>query len=287
MHRFVLACGLAFVFFPAAAFAWGGMGHRLVAELAEQDLTPAARAEVDRLLAGECAPARQPPGTAGDAPVEGCNPTLAGIASWADELREHDPDLGRRSARWHYVNIGESACVYDAARDCPGGDCVVEAIREQAAILGDTARSDAERRQALKFVVHFVGDAHQPMHAGYAHDKGGNTKQINHRDRGSNLHAFWDSGMLNSTRRTQAQWLARLQSRQPAVADATVLPPQSQAWAEHACRIVLQPGVYPPRARIGDDYVAAHLPTVEQQLRDAGARLGALLNATLDPTPAP
>src|SRR5690606_17278990 len=153
-------------------------GHRLVARLAEYQLTGEARTEVHRLLAVER------------------HRGLADIATWADELREHDPDLGRRSAKWHYVNIGEHDCRYEAQLACRNGDCIVEAIRAQTAILADRARPDAERLQALKFVVHFVGDVHQPMHAGYARDRGGNTIQINYRDRGSNLHALWDSTLL-------------------------------------------------------------------------------------------
>ena len=95
------------------AQAWGPLGHRLVARLAEDDLTPQARAGIERLL--------QDDATAG----------LAGIANWADELRSSDPDLGKRSARWHYVNIGDPDCAFDAARDCPGGDCVVVALETQ------------------------------------------------------------------------------------------------------------------------------------------------------------
>ncbi|WP_101925133.1 MULTISPECIES: S1/P1 nuclease [Luteimonas] len=251
-----------------SAAAWGGMGHRLVAGLATPDLTPSTRAQVDALLAGEP------------------EPTLTGIATWADALRANDPDLGRRSAPWHYVNIAP-ACRYDAARDCPGGDCVVEAIRTQSAILGDRTRSKADRLQALKFVVHFVGDVHQPMHAGYGHDKGGNDRQINYRKRGTNLHAFWDSGMLNTQSLPESAWVTRLQALTPAPAVAGPLPPQAGAWAEAACAIAVRPGVYPRRARIGDDYVDTHLPLAEQQLRDAGARLAQLLNATLDPPAVP
>jgi nuclease S1 len=266
MRRFVLSsCLLALAAASPSALAWGQLGHRLVAQLAERDLTPQARAQVDALLAGEP------------------DPTLGGIASWADALREHDPDLGRRSAKWHYVNIGESGCRYQATRDCPNGDCVVEAIVAQTAILADTTRPRAERVTALKFVVHFVGDAHQPMHAGYAHDKGGNTHQINHRGRGTNLHAFWDSGMLNSAGRRDADWLTHLATLPAPAPAARVLPPPAQDWAEAACRIAVAPGVYPARGRLGQDYVSAHLPTVEQQLRDAGARLGTLLNAALAP----
>lgn len=256
---------MAALVMSAPAHAWGKLGHRLVAQIAERDLTPAARAEVARLLAGEP------------------DPTLSGVATWADELRERDPDLGRRSAPWHYVNIGESNCRYSAPRDCPGGNCVVEAVKTQTAILGDRHRPRVERAQALKFVVHFVGDAHQPMHAGYGHDKGGNTEQINFRGRGTNLHAFWDSGLLNSQQLPDEAWLARIVARAPSTdARAPVrLPPNAAHWAEASCRIALTPGVYPSRARIDERYVTTQLPRVEQQIRDAGERLGVLLNAAL------
>lgn len=266
MRRFLLCGGLLAAFLVSSpALAWGKLGHRLVAQVAERDLTPSARAEVARLLAGEP------------------DPTLPGVASWADELRERDPDLGRRSATWHYVNIGESNCRYVARRDCPGGNCVIEALRAQTAILADTTRPRAERAQALKFVVHFVGDVHQPMHAGYGHDRGGNRHQIRYRGRGTNLHAFWDSGMLNSRQLSGDAWLDRITARTPS-SDArgqVPLPPPSAQWAQAACRIAIAPGVYPPRPLIGEDYVTAHLPQAEQQLRDAGARLGALLNTAL------
>ena len=95
---------LALVLAPTDAFAWGRLGHRLVAALAWDDLTPATRARIDALLAGEP------------------DPTLPGIASWADELREHDPALGKRSSKWHYVNIAEDGCVYQQPLHCPNGD---------------------------------------------------------------------------------------------------------------------------------------------------------------------
>ncbi len=126
------------------AYAWGAQGHRLVGRVAETGLSPTARAEVDRLLAGE--------------PV----PSLAAIAPWADELRANDPDLGKRSANWHYVNMAEDGCAYQAARHCPDGNCVVEALKQQSALLANHKLPDAARLQALKFVVHLVGDIHQP-----------------------------------------------------------------------------------------------------------------------------
>lgn len=259
-----LSC-LLLLLLAVPAHAWGPMGHRLAARLAEPQLTPAARAEVQRLLATERLR------------------SLADVANWADELRERDPTLGRRSAKWHYVNFGDD-CRYDAARDCAKGDCVVEALRTQAAILSDRKRGDAERLQALKFVVHFAGDIHQPLHAGHGHDRGGNTFQVNHRGKGSNLHAFWDGTLLNSRGLGETTYLWRLRATEaakPAPA-AGYSPRAPAAWAEQSCAIVRQPGFYPPSARIGDDYVARHRPTAERQLQLAGTRLAALLNASLD-----
>lgn len=266
----VAALTLCAMLAPVDAAAWGPRGHQLVASLANDALTPQARSEVERLLAGD-------PGQ-----------DLAGIASWADELREHDPELGKRSARWHYVNIAEHDCRYDAARDCPGGDCVVEAIRTQTAILADRDQSLEARRQALKFVVHFIGDIHQPAHAGYAADKGGNTVQVNLYGKGSNLHQLWDSGLLNTRGLDAARYLEQLR-KLPAAATSpasssgypVLVADRAREWAEYSCSIVLQPGFYPPHAKIDGDYVKAWRPVAETQLRLAGANLAAVLNQAI------
>ena len=131
MIRALLAATLVLLLVPHDAFAWGRLGHRLVAALAWDDLTPATRARIAQLLEGEA------------------DPTLPGIASWADELREHDPDLGKRSSKWHYVNIAEDDCQYLQAKHCPNGDCVVEAIRTQTRILADRSRPQVGPLQAL------------------------------------------------------------------------------------------------------------------------------------------
>ncbi|TWG94328.1 S1/P1 nuclease [Luteimonas sp. J16] len=267
MRIITALAALAFALsWPTAAHAWGPLGHRLVARLAESRLDPATRAEVERLLA-----------------TEGLQ-SLADVANWADNLRELDPDLGRRTSRWHYVNLGELGCRYDADAACPGGHCVVEAISAQAAILGDRSRSDAERLQALKFVVHFVGDVHQPMHGGNARDRGGNNVQVNLHGKGTNLHALWDSGLLRSARLDEERYLQRLQEAEngpPATAQDTSTPAQ---WAEQSCAIAVE--AYPPRATITDAYLAQHRPVAERQVQIAGERLSALLGTVLARAPA-
>ncbi len=247
---------------PAAAHAWGPKGHRLVAGLASGELTPQARAEVARLLRGDA------------------EPTLAGVANWADDLREHDPDLGKRSARWHYVNLAEDDCRYRPPMDCPDGDCLIEAIVRQRDLLADRRQPAAVRAQALKFLVHFVGDAHQPLHAGYARDRGGNTFQIQLDGKGSNLHRLWDSDVIASAQMNERRYLQHLQ-RMPLPAQARIGIANPATWAEASCRIVLRDGFYPKRTKIEPTYFSRWRPTADEQLRIAGHHLATLLNDAL------
>lgn len=269
MNRYLLPllAGLMSSAIVPSAMAWGGQGHRLVAEVAAARLDPEVKAEVSRLLA-----------------LEG-HKAMSEVASWADELRERNPELGKRSAAWHYVNIAdphqpaEANCHYDQAAHCHDRNCVVAALEDQSARLADRSLPAEQRLEALKFVVHLVGDVHQPMHAGYLHDKGGNDFQIQHDGHGSNLHALWDSGMLRTRKLEDNAYLARLlELPEPAIADTT-----GKDWAETSCRIAIADGVYPDKRRISPDYVETHLPTAETQLRAAGEQLARLLNQLLAP----
>src|SRR5690606_14079888 len=151
---------------------------------------PKAKAEVARLLAGEA------------------DPSLGGVASWADDLRDSDPARFKATSRWHYLNARGGGCDFDLERDCPGGGCVVGAIAAQRAVLADRSQPLEARRDALRFIVHFLGDVHQPMHAGNRTDAGGNGFQVSLRTpiepeayarnkyvdgvMGTNLHSVWD-----------------------------------------------------------------------------------------------
>jgi nuclease S1 len=251
---------IAIAAFPSPSQAWGPQGHRLVAAVAEARLSPKTRQEVARLLRGEP------------------EPTLVGVSNWADDLRENNTDLGRRSARWHYVNLAEDGCTYDAARDCPNGDCVIEAIRRQQALLADRRQPDAVRAQALKFLVHVVGDVHQPLHAGYARDRGGNDFQLQVDGRGSNLHRVWDGNIVTGMGSDEAQNLSRLRALRTPRGLGNLSPAR---WAEASCRIVLREGFYPKLGTLAPDYLPRWRPTADAQLRLAGERLARLLERTL------
>lgn len=256
---------------PAAAgtaHAWGDIGHRIVADLATRQLDPAARAEVQRLLQAD-----------GDA-------SLADIASWPDHLR-NDPEheaLGKATGPLHYVDIRDPKCHYEPPRDCPDGKCVIGGLQKYVAILGDRHRSDAERAEALKFVVHFVGDIHQPLHAGNRDDKGGNDYQVQFDGKGTNLHRVWDSQMLYTRDLKWDAYADRLAAQGPVKLPKATAPFDRAyvQWAEESCQVVARDGFYPPGHKLDDRYVATWLPVADERLRDAGKRLADLLNATLD-----
>ena len=268
-----LCLGAAF-----SAYAWSRLGHGLVGELAARHLDPVARAEVARLLAGER------------------DPTLSGVASWADDLRNTDPERFKQTSRWHYINAKGGGCGFDMARDCPNGDCVVGAIEKQRAILGDRSQPLDARRDALKFVVHLVGDVHQPMHAGNRTDSGGNGYQISLRTpiepeayakknyvdgvMGTNLHSIWDYYIFAdeglplkdyADRLDRLPWPASTPSR-----DATPL-----AWAGESCRLIDARGIYPPGHTMDSAYLDSMRPLAEQRVRQAAWRLAQLLNDTI------
>jgi len=251
-HHAALALCVAAAVIPGSARAWGPVGHQTVAMAARAQLTPEALSRLQELMALE-------PGT-----------TLADIATWADEHRSPD------TAPWHYVNFPVGDCNYRAARDCPDGQCIVAALDAQLQILGSRA-SPPERLQALKWVVHLVGDLHQPLHAGMAEDRGGNRYQLQFLLRWSNLHALWDSGLIHHMDEDAPTLAARLARQFWPSAPGSL---SVRAAAEESCRIARQPGFYPPDT-VGEAYIRTYTPIVEQRLWLASVRLAALLNRAL------
>ncbi|HLA73286.1 MAG TPA: S1/P1 nuclease [Steroidobacteraceae bacterium] len=256
----------------APSWAWGELGHRLVGELAQRQLTPEANARVHELLRTE--------------PV----PTLAGVAMWADQLRASDPERFKATAAWHYVNIHDTSCRFVGSRDCPDGACVLGAIDAQSRLLGDPAQPVEVRRDALKFIVHFVGDVHQPVHSSNRPDKGGNEFQISLRTdippeeyarerykngiMSTNLHAVWDYYVLASAKLTLGDYADRL-----AAASRSATPQSSPAeWARDSCELIDRRALYPHSHKMNAKYLNAMRPLAEQRVGQAADRLARLLN---------
>lgn len=248
---------LSAVALPVPAHAWGPVGHMAVARLAESRLTPVTRRAVTQLLGGQ---------------------SMADVAVWADEVRS----AGRpETAPWHFVNIPVSSASYSAARDCRTGDCVVARIERFEKILGDRTKSTAARQEALRFLIHFAGDVHQPLHAADNRDRGGNQRMLTPIGNADNLHAAWDAGILQATgggRTLVANadaWL-RSQTESPLTGGSPA------DWANESARLA-RDRVYPQVADNAIDRMEARadLQVIEQRVALAGVRLAALLNRAI------
>lgn len=274
-------CALSLLLIPTLASAWGKVGHEIVGNLAQRQLNTKAQTEVSRLLATESVP------------------TLSGIAMWADQLRANDPEMFKKTSRWHYINfLRDGICEFVPARDCPDGNCVVAAINKNFMILSDKNRSDKERNEALKFLVHFIGDVHQPFHASYADDRGGNTYQVSYQGKawkpfknsdpyaatnpGWNIHSVWDSLIIESKGLDSVQYANALWKQSPLAFDESKRSDRPVVeWAMQSCRVIKQDNPYPASHIIKDDYLKKYRPLQERRLREAGARLAAMINYAL------
>ena len=195
--------------------AWGPQGHRTTGAIADQLLTPQAHAVVTQLLAGDLDKFGNPSGRA----------TLEAVSVWADEIRG-TPDW---HAAWHYDDGPVCGRLYKASY-CPDGQCNSVQLQRLIGVLGNRRAALAERNEALKWVVHLVGDLHQPLHASNNADRGGNDVQValqGVRTRGRlNLHRAWDSELV--------QLAFKVSNRQQPPANIAALAAEAQTLLREA-----------------------------------------------------
>jgi len=203
---------------------------------------------------------------------------------WADQVR------AKETAAWHYVNIPIDNDTYDADRHCQKEQCVIGQIERFRRVLGNKDADFSKRQKALKYLIHFVGDLHQPLHAGDNHDRGGNDVQVeflgqainpyNHKP--WNLHAVWDSGILEAHDRDAHHYAKRLSALVDSQPEGTFLDGSVADWAMESHQIAKE-HVYllPDNRRLGEDYLRINVSVIDQQLAKAGVRLAKLLNDAL------
>ena len=204
---------------------------------------------------------------------------MASVSSWPDQIRRDRPQTGP----WHYVDIPIDKPGLDMERDCPKGNCVIAVIANMREKLRDAATPAAERREALMFVIHFVGDMHQPLHSSDNHDKGGNEVHIVFHGQPGNLHGLWDSGLLGRMGKEDDLFpglSAASAGRRRKFAKGTV-----SDWAEQAHKLaqLTTYGKLPHGSpvEITADYERRADAVIELQIERAGARLAAVLNQDL------
>lgn len=250
---------LLFALFVIVLLSWGVTGHRTVGKIAEDHLTPKALAGVRDLLGSE---------------------TLADVSTWADQLRGN-PDY-RQTGPWHYINLplGLSYDEFKSRVENMLEANVYSALVNQLRLLTDSTVPRDKKVDALKFVVHFVGDLHQPMHISRAEDKGGNTIQLNFDGQGTNLHALWDSKLIDHSGMDYQQLAAKYDH--PSAAQVRRWqgdPVVKWMWESYAISSQLYAEVDTMKSRsIGQAYYDEHWGQVTQRLEQAGVRLAGLLN---------
>ena len=278
MRKLIVSLAMISIAGAGSLLAWGSQAHRLVGLIAAERLTPAARAEVRRLLDGR---------------------TLADVSNWADSIRSDQ----QQTYGWHFLNIPPDASAYDRDRDCPRAagvaegsrsdrwrDCAVDRILFWEQRLAEATLDRADRAIALKFIVHFIGDLHQPFHT-LGVGRGGNDVNVrvfgdaNCADEGEkpfpcNLHSVWDSRLIARRNLDDRAYLVQLQKlivdkrlgSQPAGTPAQ--------WAEQSFRLA-KDALVTPGANIDESYYRRHIAVIDERLALGGVRLAAVVNRAL------
>jgi len=259
---FSLACSILSPVAPA--LAWGPSGHAIVGTAALHELDSSARAELMDILKTDCeADLRQ-------AVEEAC--------SWPDTLR--DSPQWAWSAALHYVNLPRHSDSYDRQRDCADGLCATEGILKYAAELGQRSLERDRRRQAFAWVCHLVADLHQPLHAGFRDDRGGNYFGIEYRGERSNLHRFWDSMLANERMAGDSPATIAANIRVPLAPSAVWHASDVAVWTEQSHALAAA-HAYPSDVAISEDFADSGWALMQRQWGLAANRLALILNAVL------
>ncbi|MBC6434873.1 S1/P1 nuclease [Nostoc sp. HG1] len=265
---------------PAPALAWWEYGHETIARIAEARVQPATKRQLRRLIA-----------RAADLDTPTCPiTTMAQASVWADCIKGLR-DRYSYANSWHYQNV-DICKPFDLKPACADGNCVAVQIDRNARLLADHTLPPRERLAALAFLVHFVGDLHQPMHAGDRGDRGGNDLRATYgtfAGRRLNLHAIWDGYLAERAISSPPGGVAGLLGEvQPGMSDGEVVAWSRENWqvardAAYATAIGDPCGPVPVRGAIDQAEINALIPVVRKQVVRGGVRLARLLDEALAP----
>lgn len=253
----ILVAASALLALTAPAFGWGKTGHRVTGAIAERYLSEDARAAIEDILGVE---------------------DLAEASNWPDFMRSSSEEFWREAGPYHYVTVPEGT-VYDPANAPEEGDAYT-ALQRFSLIVTDESLPLAERQRALRFIVHIIGDLHQPFHAGNGTDRGGNDVTVVFFDDVTTLHLAWDENMVDYEQLSYTEmtdWLTR-----------RITPAQAQEWMEPDPRVwiaesaAIRPSLYPDDAELQWGYVFEHRATMRRRLSQGGVRMAAYFNELFD-----
>lgn len=254
---------IVLLFAPLYAFCWGVTGHRVVAEIAQRHLSKKAKKELKKLIGRE---------------------NLAMWANWPDFIKSDTTGTWSMASKWHYVNMPGNLSKEDfinGLQKLPGENLYTQ-IKAMAAQLKDESLSDEKRQIALRFLLHFVGDLHQPLHVGREEDQGGNKISVSWFDKQTNLHSVWDNSLVEMQQYSYTEYATVLDI----ASDEQVTEWQNSSledWFYDS--YVLANKVYasvPADGKLGYKYNYIFQRELDQQLLKGGVRLAKMLNEAFD-----
>jgi len=281
-HFIRLLAYLLLTIYSASSFAWGSHGHRVIAQLAEAELTADTRSILTELLGGS---------------------SLADASLWADQMRsaKDNPEFWSYdyAANWHYANIAAGQS-YASSRKNPRGDAWLALLACTAILqnrepdpgpvkaglqlyLGSNLHTAEAKTFALKFLLHFLGDLHQPLHLGYLEDRGGNTIALTWAGKSTNLHSLWDSQLFNSSLRRHTAALRSILEHLDKNQRRQITQATPEEWIEEALQLL--DDIYSASVEPLDQqtYTRQFQPVADLLLLKAGLRTAAYLNQIFAP----
>lgn len=239
--------------------AFGPLGHRIIGQIAENNLTSDAKQAIDSISNGK---------------------SLAQLSTWADEIRSDKNWY--HAGPWHYVSIADDE-TWQTVKRSDKGDIIAK-LEDFERALSNPQLDATKKLEALAFYVHFVGDIHQPLHVGHSHDKGGNAITVKWFGEQTNLHSVWDSKILNHQELSYTEY-SKFLSHFNADDVKSWQGKNYYQWADESKS--LRESTYQfEKNRDGEDdlrfnYVFIHKPVIEKRVQQAGVRLAEKLNLIL------
>lgn len=261
---------LTVLFLPFSAFPWGAVGHETIAYIAEQNLSPETLAKIKPLLGGM---------------------SIEEAAVWADQYKQ----THRTTAPWHYINLPVKEKVEEIQvqgfKGQKHGNNIINQLEKDIETLKDPATAVADRQKALWFVIHFVGDLHQPLHVADDNDGGGNSKKVrffspvssSNRGHLTNLHSLWDNLIEVKAGEDPRELGAALNKKITSAERQEWTSGSIETWVFESytlAKLKIYPDVGPDNSSVTAlkrNYYARMRPVVDEQLEKAGVRLAKML----------
>jgi len=256
--RKVIFVFLLFIF-SHYSFAFGQTGHRITGEIASHYLSENSKQAIAKIIGNE---------------------SLAEASTYVDEMKSNPSEFWKKTtSNYHYVTVPKGT-EYDSSSANKKHDSVY-ALKKYSKILRDAKASQKDKSLALKFIVHIIGDLHQPLHSGNGTDRGGNDFKVKFFWKDSNLHRVWDSGMIDKQQLSYTEWtmhLNRLITEEDVKRWSSIKPTN---WIAES--VVMRDTIYPQVSgdnipELSWDYRYKHLPTLKTRLKQGGVRIALFLN---------